>query len=110
MNDKRILCSNESSSCEGYILARDHYRNDLAFLGGLAVEALKDFPELDVETVQTFMVTASRYNLGFWGIVFPLPAGSEHAAYRPINCLDFRATCIDGAHIPTILSHGLATH
>jgi hypothetical protein len=93
MNDKRILCLPESHSCRGYILARDHYRSDADFLGGLTIEALKDFPKLDVKTVQTFMVTASRYNLGFWGIVFPLPAGSEHAAYQPVNCLDFRATC-----------------
>lgn len=97
MNDKRI-CQNESSSCEGYILARDRYRHDLEFLDSLFKEAKQDFPELDLKTIQIFRVTSSRHNLNFCGIAFPLPAGSEHAAYQPVNSLDFRATCIDRIH------------
>jgi len=74
---------------------RDHYRHDLEFLASLFKEAKQDFPELGLKTIQTFRITSSRYNLDFWGIVFPLPAGSEHVAYQPVNSLDFQYTCID---------------
>jgi hypothetical protein len=95
--DKRIathqwggnLTHDEFTNSNGIVMAANHYRHDIAFIDQLAAEAKLDFPALKVEEIEVFAVTKSRYNQGFWGVRFPLPAGTVKDGYRVVESLDF---------------------
>jgi hypothetical protein len=95
--DKRIVthqCGNNETHDEftfsnGIVMAADHYANSVAFVNELAAEAKLDFPDLRDADIEVFVVTESKYNKGFWGVVFPLPAGTAKEGYRAVQRLDF---------------------
>ena len=70
-------------------MAANHYAHSVAFVNKLAAEAKLDFPGLKDENIEVFVVTESDYNKGFWGVVFPLPAGTAKEGYRAVQRLDF---------------------
>ena len=95
--DKRIITykvgnnetHDEYTYCNCIVMAQNHYRHDIAFLNALAKEAKRDFPHLTDEDLVVFKVTKSRYNEGFWGVIFSLPVGTTKESYRHVSELDF---------------------
>jgi hypothetical protein len=87
--DKRIVTHDEFTIFNGYVLSTNLYRHDIAYMIQLATEAKCDFPFLKVEEIEVFVVTKSEYNKGFWGVKFPLPAGTTKEGYRSVKSLDF---------------------
>jgi hypothetical protein len=65
------------------------YRHDIVFINKLAAQAKQDFPDLEDEKIEVFVVTRSDYNKGFWGIIFPLPPGTFRKGYQDEESLDF---------------------
>ncbi len=78
------------TSSNGYVLASNHYRGDMAFLNELVKEVKKDFPFVKEEDINPFVVTKSSFNQGFSGIRFSLPANTKKKGYKNVARLGFQ--------------------
>jgi len=95
--DKRIVTHqwgnnpthDEYTNSNGVVMAANHYCHSITFIDQLAAEAKRDFPDLNDGEIEVFVVTKSGYNMGFWGVKFPLPAGTVKDGYRAVQGLDF---------------------
>ena len=91
--DKRIvtvkLDTDELFYSQGIVMSVDSYRHDIAFLNELVAAAKRDFLDLEDKDIEVFVVTKSEYNLGFWGVIFRLPPGTNKNGYSLVDNIDF---------------------
>lgn len=95
--DKRIIthqwgnnpANDEFTSSNGFVISSGTYSRSLTFFNEAAAEAKRDFPGLKDDDIEPFVITRSRYNLGFAGIRFPLPENTVKEGYYQRKELDF---------------------